>query len=140
MDDNQYYAQLMRDFVKVSQGFREFLVDFEDMFEATAKRIDNGEDVFTGEGSPSGTGVVAQRITDRSSSAYRDRFFGYMKDIDEAHNRLRAEGARRLIDDLGMTLSRVAGMTDRSRQFTTRLYRQGKQRRQEAENQPQSDQ
>jgi hypothetical protein len=46
--------------------------------------------------------------------------------------RIRAEGTRRLIDDLGMTLTRVAGMTNRSRQFTTRLYRTGVQRRREA--------
>jgi hypothetical protein len=133
MDDNLFYAELLRDFVQVSRSFRGFLVDFEAMLEATATRIDHGEDVFTGSGSPSGKGVVAERVTDRSSIEYRDRFFGHMSDIDLAMNRLRAEGARRLIDDLGWTLTKTAEASARSRQFTTRLYHHGKHWRQDAE-------
>jgi hypothetical protein len=132
MDDGAYYAERMRHFVQVSQSFREFLVEFEELLEATSQRIDRGEDVFSGDGAPSGTGVVMERINNQSASVYRDRFFGLMSAIDLAHNRIRAECARRLIDDQGWNLTRTAEASGRSRQFTTRLYRLGQQWRKEA--------
>jgi hypothetical protein len=123
----------MRHFVQVSQRFREFLVEFEELLEATSQRIDRGEDVFTGSGAPSPNGVVLERIANQSASVYRDRFFDCMSAIDQAHNRIRAECARRLIDELGWSLTKTAQASGRSRQFTTRLYRQGQHWRQEAD-------
>jgi hypothetical protein len=127
MEDDGFYAERLRDFRQASRAYRAVLVDFEQMIDATVDRIDRSEDVFRGNRMLGSNGL----LTDRSTIDMRNRYFEHRTALDEAFTRLRAEGVRRMVDDLGWTLTRVAALTERSRQFTTRLYRQGRQWRTE---------
>jgi hypothetical protein len=121
-DDDEYYAGMLADFISTSRDLREFLQVLEEYLERARRRLANGDDLFVD-------------LDDQTPRDLRDRFYARMKAAEDAMTRIRAEGTRRIVDDLGITLTRVAGMTNRSRQFTTRLYRTGVQRRQEARDQ-----
>ena len=53
----------------------------------------------------------------------RNAMFGVLASFDRAFSRARVEAARIMIDDEGLSLSEVARLIGRSRQFVTRLYR-----------------
>jgi len=53
----------------------------------------------------------------------RDRVFERLTTFERAFNATRSLGVRMLVDEEGMTLTQVAHLMHRSRQFVTRLYR-----------------
>jgi hypothetical protein len=118
--DNEYCAELLNELVSASRDLRTFLVSLEDYLDTTARRIAAGEAVFD------------EMVADPTPRLMRDAFYDKTKTADEAMTRLRAEGTRRLVDEQGVTLTKMAAVTQRSRQFTTRLYRAGLARRDEA--------
>ena len=56
----------------------------------------------------------------------RDEVYAAMRAVEAAMLELRAEGTRLLVDEEGFSISEVARLSLRSRQFTTRLYRRAK--------------
>ena len=57
----------------------------------------------------------------------RDEFFSTVDRFNRRLTALRAEGIRLLVEEEGRTLTEVAVLVGRSRQFVTRLYRQAAQ-------------
>lgn len=57
----------------------------------------------------------------------RDEFFAALDRLSQQLTRVRAEGIRMHVDVEGRTLTEVAALIGRSRQFVTRLYRQAAQ-------------
>lgn len=72
----------------------------------------------------------------RASEAYRicrfatvrDEFFATFDGFNQRLTSMRAEGIRVLVDEEGRTLTEVASIIGRSRQFASRLYQQAKAR------------
>ena len=61
-----------------------------------------------------------------SQARTRDAVYAAMRRVEHALLDLRAESIRLLIDEDGLSISEVARISERSRQFTARLYRRAK--------------
>jgi fructose-1-phosphate kinase PfkB-like protein len=61
-------------------------------------------------------------------AAVRDEFFAAFDRFNQQLTVMRAEGVRLLVDAEGRTLTEVATIIGRSRQFASRLYHQAKSR------------
>lgn len=68
-------------------------------------------------------GALAALYSNRRSGERRDQMFEVLAEFDRTLTRTRAEAIRLMVDDEGMSLSEVARLVGRSRQFVTRLYR-----------------
>jgi hypothetical protein len=128
LTDDDYYALLLTEWLSASRELREVLVEMEEYIEDAVERVARGQALFADPGS-------TPRTEDRwdRQRVLRDSFYARINVAQDAMSRIRAEATRRFIDDLGMTSTQVARLTDRSRQFTTRLYRTGQERRKRAE-------
>lgn len=68
-------------------------------------------------------GSISVVYLDRAAQERRDALFEAMAEFDRAMTRARIRSVRTMVDDEGMSLSEVARLVSRSRQFVTRLYR-----------------
>lgn len=62
-----------------------------------------------------------------STVQQRDEVYAAMRAVEAAMLELRAESIRLLVDEEGLSISAVARLSLRSRQFTTRLYQRAKE-------------
>lgn len=70
-----------------------------------------------------GSTPIEVYLTSRFAPA-RDEFFAALDRFSQQLTRVRAEGIRLHVDVEGRSLTEVAALVGRSRQFVTRLYRQ----------------